>query len=92
MLNAYQTVEIQFFNMKCHCFVLQPDNQTAEPKRLKSIRKEELSDLLEGNASPCGRLESAPAEASAKSVKVTTEVLPSGQTDDAVVSNYIVLC
>ncbi|XP_042682516.1 meiosis-specific kinetochore protein isoform X1 [Centrocercus urophasianus] len=65
-----------------------PDSRTAEPKRLKSIRKEELSDLLEGNASPCGRLESAPAEASAKSVKVTTEVLPSGQTDDAVTWCY----
>ncbi|XP_015731084.1 meiosis-specific kinetochore protein [Coturnix japonica] len=59
-----------------------PDNQTAEPKRLKSIKKEELSVLLEGNASPCGQLESAPANTSAKSEKVTTEVLPSRQTDD----------
>ncbi|XP_031454307.1 meiosis-specific kinetochore protein isoform X1 [Phasianus colchicus] len=65
-----------------------PGNQTAEPKRLKSIRKEELSNLLEGNASPWGQLESAPADTSAKSEKVTTEALPSRQTDDVVTWCY----
>ncbi|XP_040538947.1 meiosis-specific kinetochore protein isoform X1 [Gallus gallus] len=65
-----------------------PDEQTAEPKRLKCIRKEELSNLLEGNASSCAQLESAPANTSAKSVKVTTEVLPSRQTGDVVTQCY----
>uniref|UniRef100_A0A8C9F1J1 Meiosis-specific kinetochore protein n=1 Tax=Pavo cristatus TaxID=9049 RepID=A0A8C9F1J1_PAVCR len=65
-----------------------PDNQTAEPKMLKCIRKEELSNLLEGNASSCGQLEPAPANTSAKSVKVATEVPPSRQTDDVVARCY----
>ncbi|OXB76687.1 UNVERIFIED_CONTAM: hypothetical protein H355_008726 [Colinus virginianus] len=61
----------------------QPDNQTAEPERLNCSRKE-LCNLLEDNASSSGQLESAPANISAKSVKGTTEVLPSQQTADVV--------
>ncbi|OXB57299.1 hypothetical protein ASZ78_000517 [Callipepla squamata] len=60
-----------------------PDNQTAEPKRLNCSRKE-LCNLLEDNALSSGQLESAPANISAKSVKGTTEVLPSQQTADVV--------
>ncbi|POI22633.1 hypothetical protein CIB84_013620, partial [Bambusicola thoracicus] len=64
--------------------LLKPDEQTAEPKGLKCLRKEESSNLVEGNASSCGQLESAPVNTSATSVKVTTEVLPSRQTGDVV--------
>ncbi|XP_021266205.1 meiosis-specific kinetochore protein [Numida meleagris] len=64
-----------------------PDNETAEPERLKCSR-EELSNLLEDNALSSGQLESAPANISAKSVKVTTEVLASRQTDDVVAPCY----
>ncbi|NXJ11061.1 MEIKN protein, partial [Odontophorus gujanensis] len=59
------------------------DNQTAEPKRLNCSRKE-LCNLLEDNASSSGQLEAAPANVSTKSVKGTTEVLPSQQTVDVV--------
>ncbi|NXC39931.1 MEIKN protein, partial [Penelope pileata] len=63
-----------------------PDSQTAKPKRLKCRRKE-FSSPLEDNASPLGQVESASANVSARSLKMTAEVLPSRQTD-AVVPLY----
>ncbi|NWI34249.1 MEIKN protein, partial [Sula dactylatra] len=60
-----------------------PDNQTAKPKRLKCTKKEKNSNALEEGTSSFGQL-GAPGNASAKSVGLTAEVLPSTQTDAVV--------
>ncbi|NXL93992.1 MEIKN protein, partial [Alectura lathami] len=61
-----------------------PDNQTAKPKRLRCKRKKEFSNPLEDRAPSFGQVESAPGNVLARSVKVTTEVLPPRQIDAVV--------
>ncbi|XP_075366248.1 meiosis-specific kinetochore protein isoform X3 [Mycteria americana] len=60
-----------------------PDNQTAKPKRLKCKKKEKNSNTLEESTSSFSQLD-APGNASAKSVGLAAEVLPSKQTDAVV--------
>ncbi|NXL43894.1 MEIKN protein, partial [Podilymbus podiceps] len=56
-----------------------PDNQTAKPERLNYKKKEKKSGTLEEGASSFSQLD-APGNASAKSVGLTAEVLPSKRT------------
>ncbi|NXJ44169.1 MEIKN protein, partial [Ciconia maguari] len=60
-----------------------PDNQTAKPKRLKCKKKKKNSNALEEGTSSFSQLD-APGNASAKSVGLAAEVLPSKQTDAVV--------
>ncbi|XP_054698124.1 meiosis-specific kinetochore protein isoform X3 [Grus americana] len=60
-----------------------PDNQTAEPKRLKCKKKEKNSNTLEEGTWSFSQLD-APGNASARSVGMTAEALPSKRTDAVV--------
>ncbi|NXO47415.1 MEIKN protein, partial [Aramus guarauna] len=56
-----------------------PDNRTTEPKRLKCRKKEKNSNTLEESTWSFSQLD-APGNASARSVGMTAEVLPSKRT------------